>query len=150
MGLFVTAATTALTVAAQRQAAGAQQVELDIAKREESAGARDREVQRKRRITAILGAQSADAAAKGIALSGSVANISLVDAKRASEESLIDDVNTRARISALSRRSRSIRRLSNIKTGVTILGGIERAISRGAAPGSPSGGSPQPTAGAGS
>lgn len=124
-------ALTLLKIAAQRQAAGAQQVELEIAKREESAGARDREVQRKRRITAILGAQSADAAAKGIALSGSVANISLVDAKRASEESLIDDVNTRSRIAALSRRIRSIRRLSTVKTGITILQDVERAAARG-------------------
>ena len=125
MGLF-------LEIAAQRTAANAQQVELEIAKREESAAGRDREVQRKRRIAAILGAQSADAAAKGIALSGSVANISLVDAERASEESLIDDVNVRSRMAALSRRSRSIRRLSNIKTGITILKAGEDAAKRGA------------------
>lgn len=131
MGLL-TLASVGLTIAAQRQAAGAQQVELEIAQREESAASRDREVLRKRRTVAILGAQSADATAKGIALSGSVANISLVDARRASEESLIDDVNTRARIDALSRRSRSIGRLQKLQSGITIFKAAEREIRRGA------------------
>jgi hypothetical protein len=130
MGILALA-TTALTVSAQRKAAGAQQVELEIAKREESSAARDREVQRKRRITAILGAQSADAAAKGISLSGSVANISIEDARRASEESMIDDVSTRARIDALSRRSRSIGRLQKLRSATTIFKAAEDAIKRG-------------------
>ena len=118
-------------IAAQRQEARVQTIELEIAKREEASASRDREVQRKQRITAILGAQAADAAAKGVALSGSVANISLEDAKRASRESLIDDVNTSARISALSRRSRSIRRLQKLRTAVTIFKTAEEAIARG-------------------
>ena len=121
----------AATVSAQRQAAGAQQVELEVAKREESAAARDREVQRKRRTVAILGAQSASAAAKGVSLSGSVANISIVDAKRASEESMIDDVSTRARIDALSRRSRSIGRLQKLRSAATIFKAAEDAAKRG-------------------
>lgn len=131
MGNFALIALTAASVSATRQAAGAKQVELNIAKREEASGSRDREIQRKRRIAAILGAQAADAAAKGIALSGSVANISIVDAKRASEDSLIDDVNTRARISALSRRSRSIGRIANLRSATTILGAGERIAARG-------------------
>lgn len=131
MGVF----NTALKVIAQGQAGAAQRVELEVAKREEAAGARDREVQRKRRITAILGAQAADAAAKGVELSGSVGNISLVDAQRASEESLIDDVNTKSRMAALTRRSRSIRRLTKLKQGITILSDAERMISRGSVPG---------------
>ena len=129
--LVLNVATATTTVAVTRKAAGAQQVELDIAKREEASGARDREVQRKRRIVAILGAQAAAAAAKGVALSGSVANISIQDAKLASEDSLIDDVNTRARISALSRRSRSVGRLANLRTATTILGAGERHVARG-------------------
>ncbi len=129
MGLLALA-TVGLTIAADRQKEKAQQVELAIAQREETAAARDREVQRGRRINAILGAQSADAAARGVQLSGSVANISLVDAKRASEESLIDDVNTRGRIDALSRRSRSIRRLRKIDTAATIFKAAEKAIKR--------------------
>ncbi len=129
LGLAVSA--TVASVGAIRQSAGAKQVELNIAKREEASGARDREVQRGRRINAILGAQAADAAAKGVALSGSVGNISIVDAKRASDESLIDDVNTRARISALSRRSRSIGRVANLRSATKILGAGERIAARG-------------------
>lgn len=127
MGIFRLAS----EVAGIRQSAGAQQVELDIAKREEASAGRDREVQRKRRLAAILGAQAADAAAKGVALSGSVANISIVDAKRASEESLIDDVNTAARISALSRRRRSIGRLAKLRTATTIFKAVEDVAKRG-------------------
>ena len=119
-------------IAAQRKEAGAKQVELEIAKRQEASASRDRQVQRKQRITAILGAQAANAAAKGIALSGSVANISLEDAKRASRESLIDDVNTTARISALSRRGRSIGRLQKLRTAVTIFKAAEDVVARGA------------------
>ena len=119
-------------IAAQRKEAGAKQVELEIAKRQEASASRDREVQRKQRITAILGAQAANAAAKGIALSGSVANISLEDARRASRESLIDDVNTAGRISALSRRSRSIGRLQKLRTAVTIFKAAEDVVARGA------------------
>ena len=118
-------------IAAIRQEAGAKQVELEISKRQEASASRDREIQRKQRIAAILGAQSADAAAKGIALSGSVANISLEDARRASRESLIDDVNTSARISALSRRSRSIGRLAKVRTAVTIFSAAESFAARG-------------------
>ena len=127
-------------IAAQRQEARAQTIELEIAKREEASASRDREVQRKQRIAAILGAQAADAAAKGVALSGSVANISLEDAKRASRESLIDDVNTSARISALSRRSRSIRRLQKFRTAITIFKFGEEVVIRAASGGASGGG----------
>ncbi len=118
-------------IAAQRKEAGAKQVELETAKRGEASAARDREVQRKQRIAAILGAQSADAAARGVQLSGSVANISLEDAKRASRESLIDDVNTAGRVAALSRQIRSVGRLQKFRTAITIFNEAERVISRG-------------------
>lgn len=131
MGEFILIASAVLGVAAQQQQAGAQEVEIELAKRKESSDARDREVQRKRRIAAILGAQAADAAAKGLQLSGSVANISIVDAKRASEESLIDDVDTRLRIDVLSRRSRSIRRIANLRSGATILNTAGNVSQRG-------------------
>ena len=122
---------TFLKVAAIRQEAGAKRVELNIAKRQERSSALDREVLRKRRSAAILGAQTAEAAAKGVQLSGSVANISLVDAKRAAEESQIDRINTAGRISALSRRSKSIRRAARIKIATSIIGDFERAATRG-------------------
>lgn len=134
MGHFVLAAAivgTALQVESDRAATRAQQVELRMAKRQESAAARDRELQRKRRTGAILGTQSALAAASGVAMSGSVANVSLTDAKRAGEETMIDDANTRARIGALERRRRTIGRLGNIRTATTILGFAEQGARRG-------------------
>lgn len=128
MGVFLTAATTALSVVGQQNEAAAQRVELKVRKREEASAARDREVVRGRRFNALLGAQSAAAAAKGIQLSGSPANISLEDARRSSEESLIDRTNTEGRINALSRQATSIKRLANVKSATTILSGVQSII----------------------
>lgn len=127
----LTAAATAGSVYSQRQATGAREVELELAQRQEEQAARDRQVQRKRRLAAVLGSQRAQAAAQGLTMSGSVGNISLTDARRASEESLIDDVNTRARIDALKRNRSTISRLSRVRTATTILGGVERSVQRG-------------------
>lgn len=142
MGAFVAAHSTALllgtaiagttaAVATQRKASGAQEVELELAQRKETQGARDREVARRRRLAAILGSQSAVAAASGVAMSGSVANISLTDAQRAAEDSLTDDVNTRTRIDALKRQRSTISRLSKFRSATTILGAAERHLARG-------------------
>lgn len=131
MGQFLLIAATALQASAQVQEAGAKEVELELAKREETSSARDREVQRKRRIAAIIGEQAAQAAAKGLQLTGSVANITIVDAKRASEESLIDRSNLRARINALSRRQTSIGRIATTRAAGTILGSAQRIEARG-------------------
>lgn len=127
--------TAAGAVYANRQATGAQEVELEMQKRGEAQAAQDREVQRKRRLNAILGSQAAEAAASGLAMSGSVANISLVDAQRAGEESMIDRVNTRARIDSLNRQRKTITRLGNIRTATTILGAAGQAGQIGRVPG---------------
>lgn len=118
---MVAAAAGGYMIHQQRQAAGHQQAELKLAQRQEEMGARDREVQRKRRINAILGSQSAMAAAGGIAMSGSVANVSIEDARLAGEESLVDATTTGLRISALQRRSRSIGALSRARTATSIM-----------------------------
>ncbi len=131
MGEFLLIAGAVVTAGGQRQAAGAKEVELELQQRDEDAGARDREVQRERRIAAILGAQAADAAAKGLQLMGSVANISIVDAQRAGEESLIDDVNTRARINVLSRRARSISRAADTQAAGTLFRAGASSFGRG-------------------
>jgi hypothetical protein len=116
--------TAAGAVYANRQATGAQEVELEMQKRGEATAAQDREVQRKRRLNAILGSQAAEAAASGLSMSGSVANISLTDARRASEESMIDSVASRQRIDALNRQQRTVRRLGNVRTASTILNAV--------------------------
>lgn len=88
-------------------------------------------MQRRERFVALLGSQSAEAAARGLQMSGSVANISLTDAQRAGNESQIDQVNTRNRIDALSRNRATIISLSTFRTATTILGGAERIAARG-------------------
>lgn len=129
----LTAASTAVAVYSARESAAYQQAELDVAARQEGRAAQEREVARKRRLAAILGSQSAAAAASGLAMSGSVANISLTDAQRAGEDSLTDDVNTRQRIDALRRQRHTIGRMSNIRTATSIMGGAERAYTYGKA-----------------
>lgn len=125
------AASTVAGVSAQRKAAGAREVELELAQRQETVQSRDREIQRKRRLAAVLGAQSAQAAASGLAMSGSVANISITDAQRAGEDSAVDDYNTRLRIDALKRNRASVSRMSRARTATTILGAGERIAARG-------------------
>lgn len=129
--LATTVAATGLSVHAQRQATGAREVELELAQREEAAAARDREVLRKRRLVAILGEQAAAAAAGGVAMSGSVANISITDAQRAAEESFIDETMTRSRIAQLGRRRSTVSRLGRLRTATTILGAGTRMAERG-------------------
>ena len=125
------AASAVGAVAAQRQSAGAREVELELQQRQESSAARERAIARKRRLTAVLGAQSADAAARGVQMSGSVANISITDATRAAEDSQVDEVNTRLRIDALRRQRRSVARHSTARSATTILGAAERIAARG-------------------
>lgn len=130
MGWFA-AVGAVLQVAAQRSSANAQQVQLTLQQRQEKAAATDRDVQRQRRLNAILGAQNAAVAASGIVNSGSVANVSLVDARRAAEDSQVDRINTSAKITALRTESKAIRRVANIQGAATIFQAAGRAYDRG-------------------
>jgi hypothetical protein len=119
---------------AQISASNAQQTQLKLEKRQEESAARDREVQRMRRLNAILGAQNAAIAASGVANSGSVANVSLVDAKRAAEDSQVDRINTSSRIIALDTNRRAIRKAGQIQAAGTILSAVGRYGERGSVP----------------
>lgn len=131
---WVALAGAVLSAAAQKSAANAQQVQLNLQQRQEKAAATDREVQRQRRLNAILGAQNAAIAASGVVNQGSVANVSLVDARRAHEDSQVDRINTSTRITALRTESSAIRRTSNIQAAATIFQGASRAYNRGSVP----------------
>jgi len=117
----VLAAGTVLSASAGVKAAGAQQVELDLAARQEKLGASEREVARKNRLNAVLGAQAAEAAAMGVGFSGSVANVSISDARQASIDRLIDRSNTRITIDANRRRRSSIGKTANLRAAGGIL-----------------------------
>lgn len=132
--LWLTAAATGLEVYGTMQAAKAQRQQLLVEQKQEAMAATDREVQRQRRLNAILGSQAASAAAAGVANSGSVGNISLVDARRAAEDSLVDQVGTGQRIRALRSQSRSIGRAALISAGGTILSAGQKIASRGSVP----------------
>lgn len=122
---------TYMQVQANNQAADEKKAELVSQSQQEKAAAIDRELQRKRRLSAILGAQAAEAAASGLAMSGSVANISINDAKIGTEDNIIDAGNTRARINSYDRTSRSIGKIASYQNAGTIMSGAERIFSAG-------------------
>lgn len=131
---WVALAGAVLSAAAQQSASNAQQVQLNLQKRQEAAAATDREVQRQRRLNAILGAQNAEIAASGVVNQGSIANVSLIDAKRAAEDSQVDRINTSTRITALSTQGRAIKRAANISSAATIFNGASRYYERNGSP----------------
>jgi hypothetical protein len=120
--------------AAQKSSSNAQQTQLLLEKRQEQAAAQDREVQRMRRLNAILGSQNAAIAASGVVNSGSIANVSITDAKRASEDSQVDRVNTSARIIAIDTNRRAIRKAGDLQAAGTILSAAGRYYQRGSVP----------------
>jgi hypothetical protein len=123
-----------VSAVAQKKSSDAQQVQLNLEKRQELAAAQDREVQRQRRLNAILGANNAAIAASGVVNSGSVANVSIIDAKRASEDSQVDRVNTRSRVIALDTNRRAIRKAGYLQAAGTILSAAGRYAQRGSVP----------------
>lgn len=116
-----TAVGTVASVAAERKATGAQEVELELAKRKEKSASLDREVARKNRLNVVLGAQRAAAGAQGASFSGSIANISLADSEAASLERLTDRAGTRLTIETLDRRKKSVRRVGTLRSGARVL-----------------------------
>jgi len=118
---FLASSAAVASASAAIKGAGAQQVELDLAARQEGLAAKDREVARKRRLVAVLGSQRAAAAAAGVALSGSVANISIADAEQASIDRLLDRTNTRITLDRIGRQRQSIGRAGVLSAGGTIL-----------------------------
>lgn len=103
--------------------AGMQEVELELEKRQEKSAMLDREMQRKARLTAVLGAQRAAAGAAGVAMTGSLANITVKDAEAAAIDRMTDRVNTRIIVDAADRNKRSVRRIGTLRAGASILSG---------------------------
>lgn len=132
MGQFVfLAAAAAVSSFGTIRAAQAENAQLKLQQRQEEQAATDREVQRQRRLNAILGYQSASAAAAGVSMSGSIANLSIVDARRAAEDSLVDRISTGQRISALQMARRSNSQAAAFKVGGTILSAAASAYGSG-------------------
>lgn len=89
----------------------------------ETDAARDREIDRRRRLVAALSSQSAEAGAVGAAPGvGSRAAIALSDARRAGYESLADRSSTNRRALLLRSAGKHARRQGNLQAGATLLG----------------------------
>lgn len=78
--------------------------------RQEEMAAKDREIQRRRRLVAALASQNARAGASNIRNTGSVANIGLEDVRQADLDTTTDRAMTSARVGALTQEASAARR----------------------------------------
>lgn len=106
----------------QVQAGKAQSSELMAARREEEIAARDRSIERRKRLIDALASQSVMAPVRGVAL-GSPSLTAQVgqDVKEAGFEQLTDEAMTSARRRSLYRQARSAKRAGYIGAGTSLL-----------------------------
>lgn len=115
----------------QVQAGKAQSAELKMAQREEEMAAKDRSIERRKRLIDALASQSVMAPVRGL----STASPSLTaqvgqDVREAGFEQLTDEAMTSARRRSLGLQARSARRAGYIGAGASLLEGGYR-VARG-------------------
>lgn len=90
---------------------------------QETDAARDREIDRRRRLVTALASQNAEAGALGIAPVGSTSAIALSDVRRARYETLADKAGTGRRSLMLRSSAKHARSQGALTAGATLLGG---------------------------
>jgi hypothetical protein len=112
----------ALQAGQQRRAGALMEIEHKEQAQQETDAARDREIERRRRLVSALAAQNAEAGALGAAPGvGSRAAVAIADAKRASYENLADRASTNRRAITLRTGGREARKQGNLQAGATLL-----------------------------
>jgi hypothetical protein len=106
----------------------AQSNELEFQARQESDQARGREIERRRRLLRALASQHAEAAAGGVAFTGSQAAIARRDIEDATNDLLIDQANAGNRIAALRARARTARQMGRSGAFVSLLDTAAKAV----------------------
>lgn len=120
--LGVTAAAGAASAIQARNAGKLQQIEYQRQAKEEEVSARDREIERRRRLVQALASQNAEAGALGIdPTTGSRRAITLEDVRLARMDDLTDRAMTSRRSVSLRSAGRSARRQGNLQAGATLL-----------------------------
>jgi hypothetical protein len=120
--LGATAAAGAASAIQSRNAGKLQQIEYKRQAQEEETSARDREIERRRRLVQALASQNAEAGALGLdATTGSRRAITLEDVRRARMDDLTDRAMTSRRAVSLASAGRAARRQGNLQAGATLL-----------------------------
>jgi hypothetical protein len=120
--LAATVGATAVSVKASQNAGKAAQIQHNEQAKQEEMAARDREIERRRRLVQSLASQNAEAGAMGIdPTTGSRRAITLEDQRRSQMDSLTDRAMTGRRALMLRSAGRNARSQANLESAATIL-----------------------------
>lgn len=129
VGTALTVAAGATAVAAYKSSGDYDKIAYEERAKSEADAARDREIDRRRRLVSALSSQNAEAGAVGAAPGiGSRKAIALSDARRASYESLADKANTGRRSLMLRAAGKQAKRQGTTNALVTAMGTAEDTI----------------------
>lgn len=113
---------TGAQVISSRNAAKAQEIQYKEQAKDEQVGARDREIERKRRLVSALSAQAAEAGAAGVDPTvGTRRALALDDVKEAGYDSQIDQARTNRRSLLLKSAAKDARRQGDLQGAGAIL-----------------------------
>jgi hypothetical protein len=130
--LGATLVSGALAVSQQRKSAGMQEIAFKEQAKQEETAARDREIERRRRLVSALASQNAEAGAFGLdPATGSRRAIQLEDARRANLDSLTDRAMTSRQAVTLRSQGRAARRQGNVAAGQTLLSTYQSTVQAG-------------------
>jgi hypothetical protein len=119
--MAVTAVGSGLLAAkSQRDAGIAQSHQMKAAAVKEGDAARQREVDRKRTLLRALSQQSANAAAGGVTVDGSIAGLARADIRDATNDLMVDRSNSRSQINGLMTGAKNARRQGNLGAAASL------------------------------
>lgn len=119
--LALFAAGTGVQIRGQQIAGKAIQIERKQQIQQETDAARDRDIERRRRLVTALASQNAEAGALGVANSGSRSALAITDASNAARDSLTDRAMTGRRALLLKAQGKEARNQANIQSAATLM-----------------------------
>lgn len=122
--LALFAAGTGVQIRGQQNAGKAIQIERKQQVQQETDAARDRDIERRRRLMTALASQNAEAGALGVANSGSRAALAMTDAGNAFRDSLTDRAMTGRRALMLTAQGKEARNQANIQSAATLMDAV--------------------------
>lgn len=127
----VVVAAGAVTAYSQKQAAEAQEIELEQQAEQERISAESRELQRRQRLNKVLAANVVSQAAGGITGEGTPQSIALESAKQASVSEGINNLSDRLKQAQLKRRAKNVSSLGTTQAASTLLNSVASASKLG-------------------
>ena len=132
MGLFLALASSAASAKASRQAGEAKEQSYKRDAEREEFAAKDREIQRKKRILAALATQNAVRGATGVrAFEGSSANMMAQDIEEFEYDQSMGAANLAMKRQSLLESGKAARKYGYASARATMLEGLSRTVSRG-------------------